>query len=148
MLSKFLVLIGSVHLSRFAESYQLAMKALHHVSLFVQEIQLEFVCCPAHVLSFIAYIFQPLTYVVSKPFLPTQVDHTIVRISAKIILYIMLVHLGIRKAVYRRRIYTQNTISVIMLFYTSVQSNGYVFCIVRLPSNALLSLQSLYVQMT
>ncbi|XP_044325801.1 uncharacterized protein [Triticum aestivum] len=37
-----------------------------------------------------------------------QVDHTIVRISARIILYIMLDHLGIRRAIYRRRMYSQN----------------------------------------
>ncbi|XP_040250787.2 uncharacterized protein [Aegilops tauschii subsp. strangulata] len=53
-----------------------------------------------------------------------QVDHTIVRISARIILYIMLDHLGICRVIYRLRMYSQNTISVVVLFYTSVQSNG------------------------
>lgn len=60
----FKLLLGG-HLSRFAESYELAFqKALYSASLFVQEIQLELVCCPVHVLSFVAYIFQPLIYVV------------------------------------------------------------------------------------
>ena len=65
----------------------------------------------------------------------TQVDHTIVRISARIILYIMLDHLGICRVIYRLRMYSQNTISVVVLFYTSVQSNG--ICILYwLLSNA------------
>lgn len=77
-----------------------------------------------------------------------QVDHTIVSISARIILYIMLDHLGICRAIYRRRMYSQNK-SVWLCFSTLLSKvMGYVFCTVQLPSNALLSLQSLYVQMT
>ncbi|XP_048571193.1 uncharacterized protein LOC125551862 isoform X2 [Triticum urartu] len=46
----------------------------------------------------------------------------IVRISFFISCWI--IDLGICRAIYHRRMYSQNTISVIVLFYTSVQSNG------------------------
>lgn len=55
---------------------------------------------------------------------PTKVDHTTLTISARMILDIMLEYLGIPKAVYQRRMYSQNTISATMLFYTSTHSAG------------------------
>lgn len=55
---------------------------------------------------------------------PSKVDHTTLRISPRMILDIMLERLGIPKAIYRRRMYSQNTMSVTVLFYTSMDSDG------------------------
>ena len=80
-------------------------------------------------------LYQSHIYVFSIPFPDTQVDHTIVRISARIILYIMLDHLGICRAIYRRRMYSQNKMSALCCSTLLSIAVGYVFCSARLPSN-------------
>ena len=55
---------------------------------------------------------------------PTKVDHTTLTISSRMILDIMLEYLGIPKVVYQRRMCSQNTISVTIIFYTSTHSAG------------------------
>jgi len=52
-----------------------------------------------------------------------MVDPTTMTISARMILDIMLDQLKIPRAIYRRRAYSNNTISVTLLFNTSAQSN-------------------------
>ncbi|KAM3403752.1 hypothetical protein ACQJBY_007085 [Aegilops geniculata] len=62
-------------------------------------------------------IYQSHIYVFSIPFPNTQVDQTIVSIFIRMILDIMLDHVGIPRAIYRRRMYPHNTMTVTVLFY-------------------------------
>lgn len=87
-----------------------------------------FLCCSFinHIFVFSLYHFQALRltpiyqsniYVFSIPFPNTQVDYTIVKIFGRMILDIMLDHLGIPRAIYRTRMYSQNTMTITVLFY-------------------------------
>lgn len=59
---------------------------------------------------------------------PSKVDHTIVRIFGRMILDIILDHLGIPRAIYRRRMYSQNTMTVTVLFYRRKMHAFEYFC--------------------